>query len=143
MEELLVEEIRIGPLKLRYFVDGSRTNGAVDCFEFAVPAQTTGTHPHYHEGVDELVFGVEGRVTFTVDGQDRVIGPRDFCFIPRGVVHCFSNKHDTAAVALSVLTPALIGPAYFREMAAVAKAVTRPDPLIVKSIMERHGLMPV
>ncbi len=143
MEELLVEEIRIGPLSIRYFVDGSRTNGAVDCFEFTVPARTAGSNPHYHEAVDELVFGVEGRVTFTVAGEDRVIGPRDFCFIPRGVVHCFSNAHEEAAVVLSVLTPALIGPGYFREMAQAAKAGTRPDELTVKSIMKRHGLVPV
>ena len=41
------------------------------------------------------------------------------CFIRRGVGHGFKNLHAAKARALAVVTPGLIGPDYFREMAAV------------------------
>jgi len=142
MEAPSVETLRIGPLVLRYFVDGAGTAGAVDCFEFTVPPLTKGSPPHYHREVDEMVYGVEGRITFTVAGVDRVLGPRDFTFIPRGEVHSFANNHDQPAVVLSVMTPALIGPGYFRDMAAVFSAAP-PDQAAIRATMLRHGLVPV
>jgi mannose-6-phosphate isomerase-like protein (cupin superfamily) len=141
MDSPVFELIRIGPLTLRYFTDGSGTSGAVDCFEFTVPPQTKGSPPHYHRDVDELVYGVQGRVTFTVAGEDRVLGPRDCTFIPRGAVHGFSNRHDEPAVVLSVMTPG-IGPDYFREMAALF-ASGAPAPAAIAAVMTRHGLIPV
>ena len=136
------EIIRIGPLTLRYFNDGRATPGGLDCFEFTVPPQTRGSSLHYHRDVDELVYGVEGRVTFIVDGEDRVIGPRGFTRIPRGAVHGFSNRHDELAVVLSVLSPGTIGAAYFREMAALL-ASGAPEPAAVAAVMTKHGLIPV
>jgi quercetin dioxygenase-like cupin family protein len=136
------ELIRIGPLTLRYFADALSTADALDCFEFTVPPQTKGSPPHYHRDIDELVYGVQGRVTFTVAGEDRVLGPRDFTFIPRGAVHGFSNRHDEPAVVLSVMTPGTVGPGYFREMAALF-ASGAPDPAAIAAVMTRHGLIPV
>ena len=142
MEAPAFEIIRIGPLTLRYFAEGSGTSGALDCFEFTVPPQTRGSAPHLHRDVDEMVYGVEGHITFTVGGEDRVLGPRGFTFLPRGVVHSFANTHDEPAVVLSLMTPALIGPAYFREMAALYAGGT-PDPAEVRAVMTKHGLIPV
>jgi len=136
------ELIRIGPMTLRYFTDGAGTDGALDFFEFSVPANTRGSPPHYHRDVDEMVYGVEGRVTFSVAGDDRVLGSRDFTFIPRGTVHSFSNTHDEPCVVLSIMTPGLIGPAYFREMAALF-ALGAPHPEAIRAVMTKHGLIPV
>ena len=44
---------------------------------------------------------------------------------------------------LAVLTPALIGPAYFREMVAVLAGGGPPDPARVAEVMRRHGLIVV
>ena len=43
------------------------------------------------------------------------------------------------AKVLSVLTPATIGPKYFREIAAVVNAGGPPDPAQIKAVMEKHG----
>ena len=64
------------------------------------------------------------------------------CFIRRGVVHGFKNLHAAKARALAVVTPGLIGPDYFREMAAVVNVAGPPDLANVKEIMLRHGLVP-
>ena len=54
----------------------------------------------------------------------------------------------TAAVlatrALAILTPAQIGPAYFRDMAALLSGSSGPpDPTRIAEVMRRHGLISV
>jgi hypothetical protein len=47
------------------------------------------------------------------------------------------------AKALSTITPALLGPEYFKELAGLLKAGGPPDIDKVKAIMAKHGLIPV
>jgi quercetin dioxygenase-like cupin family protein len=82
-------------------------------------------------------------VTFTVDGKVVKIEPGDTVFIRRGVVHGFDNRGAVFARCPCVLTPGVLGPEYFREMSAELAANTPPDPAKMRTIMERHGLIPV
>jgi hypothetical protein len=84
---------------------------------------------------------VEGVVTFTVEGKAVPIGPGESCFIPRGAVHGFNNLGQTDATGLAVITPALLGPDYFREMAAIVNAGGPPDMEKLKAVMSKHGLV--
>ena len=59
----------------------------------------------------------------------------------RNSVHGFRNDSQAPASCLCVLAPGVLGPAYFREMAA-ALAGGAPDPAKLKEIMLRHGLVP-
>lgn len=70
------------------------------------------------------------------------IAAGDTCFIPRGAVHGFNNLKPASARALAVVTPALIGPEYFREMAAIVNAGGPPDLEKIEAVMTRHGLVP-
>ena len=45
------------------------------------------------------------------------------------------------ATCLSVLTPGVLGPEYFRELAALI-AAGPPDEAKMREIMLRHGLVP-
>jgi quercetin dioxygenase-like cupin family protein len=72
-------------------------------------------------------------------------GPGDSVLIPRGTVHRFENLHSTPAKALVIVTPGLLGPGYFREIAAVLQSTapgTPPNPAAIGEIMRRHGLTP-
>ena len=64
--------------------------------------------------------------------------------IPRGVVHRFDNDHGVDAKMLAIITPGILGPEYFRDMAAVLEAATGgpPDPAAIGEVMRRHGLSP-
>lgn len=137
------EVIKIGPIEIRFLLDGDDTAGAMCMFEFIVPPGVRVPAPHYHEHVDEAAYGLEGSLTFTVGGQANNLGPGDRCYIPRGVVHHFINNGAETARVLSVLTPALIGPAYFRDMAALIASGGPPDPVKVAEVMRRHGLIVV
>jgi hypothetical protein len=59
-------------------------------------------------------------------------------------VHRFDNHGTQDVKALCVITPAAIGPQYFRESAAVIDAAAGgpPDPVRMAEIMRRHGLTP-
>jgi quercetin dioxygenase-like cupin family protein len=111
-------------------------------FEFLVAPGAKVPVPHYHEGFDEAIYGIAGVLTFTVDGVAHRVGPGDRCFVPRGKVHHFINQGPEPTRALAVLTPAIVGPAFFREMAELLKAGGPPDPAKAAVVMRRHGLVP-
>jgi len=134
--------IRVGQIEVRFLLESKETGGQLAMFEFAVPAGAKAPMPHYHESYDETIYGLEGIMTFTVDGKPTEIARGETCFIPRGVVHGFNNLKSSSAKALAVVTPALIGPAYFKEMAALVSSGVPPDLEKIKAVMTRHGLIP-
>lgn len=137
------EIIRVGPLELYIRLDGTDTNNQMVVFESVCPpGAKVAVPPHYHEHVDEMVYGLEGVLTCTVGGKEIEVGPGDCCFIPRGTIHHLGNDTQEPARSLAVSMPAAIGPAYFREMSNAIKPGTPPDPEIVKEIMLRYGLIP-
>ena len=81
--------------------------------------------------------------TLTVDGKIERLGPGDRCFIPRGAVHHFINEGTQRTRTLAVVTPALLGPAYFSDIAALLAGGGPPDPARVAEVMRRHGLVAV
>jgi quercetin dioxygenase-like cupin family protein len=138
------EEIRVGPLALRFLVEGEESGGSVAIFEFDIPAGAGVPVPHSHDGYEETIYGVEGVLTWTVDDTPIDVGPGEALCIRRGAVHHFENTGDVDARALGVVTPGVLGPDYFRELAAVADAAAGgpPDPAEIAAVMRRHGLTP-
>src|SRR6185436_12339776 len=111
------EVIRLGQIEVKFLLEAADTNGSVAMFEFTVPVGARVPVPHSHKQYDETIYGVEGVLTFTVEGKAVEIGAGTCCFIPRGAVHGFNNLKQTDAKALAIVTPALIGPDFFNEMA--------------------------
>lgn len=137
------ETIQVGQIGIRFLLEASDTNGALAMFEFTVPVGAKMPQPHSHKRYDETVYGVQGVVTFTVEGKPVDIGPGQSCFIPRGAVHGFNNLTQTDVKALAVITPALLGPDFFKEAAAIVNAGGPPDLEKLKAVMLKHGLVPV
>lgn len=138
------EEIRIGDLAIRFLVEGHASGGSVAIFEFDVAAGAKVPVAHSHDAYEETIYGLAGLLTWTVDGFRSEIGPGDVLCIPRGAVHRFDNFHSTEAKMLAIVTPGMLGPDYFREMAAVLKAAAGgpPDRAALAEVMRRHGLTP-
>jgi quercetin dioxygenase-like cupin family protein len=137
------EIIQVGHVGIRFLLEAADTNGSVAMFEFTVPVGAKVPLPHYHKRYDETIYGVEGVVTFTVEGKPVDIGPGGSCFIPRGAVHGFDNLKQTNVKALAVITPALLGPEFFREAAAIVNAGGPPDLEKLKVVLAKHGLVAV
>ncbi|MDH4091617.1 MAG: cupin domain-containing protein [Cyclobacteriaceae bacterium] len=137
------ETIRIGQITIDFLLGAADTNGSVAMFEFGVPAGAKVPLPHYHEHYDETIYGVAGVITFTVEGKPVDIAPGESFFIPRGAVHGFNNLRQGNAKALAVITPALLGPNFFKECAEIVNAGGPPDLEKLKIVMITHGLVPV
>jgi len=138
------EEIRVGELAIRFLLEGEQSGGSVAVFEFDVPAGSKVAAAHSHDGYEETIYGLAGVLTWTVDGTPIEVGPREVLCIPRGAVHQFDNRTDLDASALAIVTPGILGPDYFREVAAVLDAAVAgpPDMAAIGEIMRRHGLTP-
>ena len=138
------EEIRIGDLAIRFFVEGTESNGSVAIFEFDVPAGAKVPVAHSHDAYEETIYGLEGSLTWTVDGEETEVGPGDVLLIPRGVVHRFDNRGDVDTRSLAIVSPGVLGPDYFRDVAAVVEASAGgpPDLAAIGAAMMRHGLTP-
>jgi quercetin dioxygenase-like cupin family protein len=138
------EEIRIGPLGIRFLVEGADSGGTVAVFECDVPAGANVPAAHSHDAYEETIYGLRGVMTWTVEGTPTEIGPGDVVCIPRGAVHRFDNNGDADATVLAIVSPGILGPDYFRDVAAVVQAAAggHPDLAELGAVMRRHGLTP-
>ena len=136
------ETIKAGQISIDFLMEAADTNGSAAMFEFTVPAGAKVPIPHYHEHFDEIIYGLEGIMTFTVEGKAIDIAPGETCFIPRGAVHGFDNLSQNDARALAIITPGLLGSIFFKEVAEIVNAGGPPDLEKLKLVMSKHGLIP-
>ena len=139
------EAIMVGQVAIRFLVEGKESGGSVAVFEFDVPASARVPIAHSHDAYEETIYGLSGVLTWTLNGQKHEIGPGQVLCIPRGAVHRFDNTHGADATMLAIVTPGILGPGYFRDVAAIltAAASGRPNPAAIAEVMRRHGLTPV
>ncbi len=139
------EIIRLGPLAVRFLLTGANSTGSIAVFELVVPAAQRLMAPaHSHDQYEETIYGIDGVLTWTVDGKQIDVGPGQALCIPRGAIHRFDNNGSQDVKALCVITPAVLGPQYFRESAEAINAAAGgpPDRARMMEIMRRHGLTP-
>jgi quercetin dioxygenase-like cupin family protein len=138
------EEISIGQLAIRFLVEGDASGGTVSAFEFDVPVGAKLPIAHSHDAYEETIYGVRGVLTWTIEGTVVDVGPGEAICIRRGEVHRFDNNRGEDATALAIVTPGVLGPDYFRDLAAVVQAAAGgpPDPAELVAVMRRHGLTP-
>ena len=139
------EAIRIGPLVIRFLITAENSNGSLAAFEALVPAKQRLAAPgHSHDHYEETIYGISGVLTWTVDGKQIDVGPGQALCIPRGAIHRFDNNGNEDVKVLCAITPAAIGPQFFRESAEVINAAAGgpPDRAKMVEIMRRHGLTP-
>lgn len=116
------EEIRMGGVGVRFLLEGKDSNGMLAMFEFEVAAGGKVPMAHSHDAYEETIYGLHGVMTFTVEDQRHNLGPGSVLCIRRGAVHRFDNFGAGTAKALAIITPGILGPEFFRDVAAVVKA---------------------
>ena len=136
------EEIKIGEIAIRFLVEGDESAGSVSVFEFDVPVGASVAAAHSHDGFEETIYGLDGVLTWTLEGTPTDVGPGQALCIPRGALHHFDNRGEVDARALAIVTPGILGPDYFREVATILDAAAGgpPDLAAIGAVMKRHGL---
>ena len=142
MPKTTAEPIQLGALSVRFHVDADESGGSVSIFECEVPADARMPAPHSHDEFDETVFGLDGVTTFAVGEARTDLNPGEALFIPRRVIHGFSNGGEVDARFLAVISPCLLGSGYFRDVADVLAGAGPPDVQMIGEVMRRHGLTP-
>ena len=138
------EKVRVGDVAIRFLLEGEQTAGSVAVFEFDVPAGAQVAAAHSHDGYEETIYGLAGVLTWTIEGTPIDVAPGEALCIPRGAVHRFDNLGEDDATALAIVTPGILGPDYFRDVAAILDAAAGgpPDFAAIGAVMLRHGLTP-
>jgi quercetin dioxygenase-like cupin family protein len=137
------EPVHLGPITIHFSVEAEDSGGSVTVSRCDVDAGAGVPIAHSHDAFEETIYGLEGTVTFTIDGEDFDIGPGEAVCIRRGQVHSFIAGEDDVSF-LAVASPGVFGRAYFQDIAGVfaAAAGGPPDPEAIQAVMLRHGLTP-
>jgi quercetin dioxygenase-like cupin family protein len=136
------DTITVGVFDLRFLIESADSNGSAAVFECSVPAGARMPAPNSHDGFDESIYGLEGVTTWTIDGETVEIGPGEAVCVTRGQTFGFENHGGVDARFLAIATPALVGPAYFRELGAILAAAAggAPDTAAIGAIRRRRDL---
>jgi quercetin dioxygenase-like cupin family protein len=141
------DTIRVGEMSVTFLKTRHETGGALELFELTIPPFARVLLPHIHRQYDETIFGVDGTVTWTLqgEGEDKPTEVRrgTTLFIPRGTPHFFANLTHTTARILCLQTPGVMGPEYYLEIAALYRTSRHPDLAGIGAIMSRYGVVPV
>ncbi|MEJ2102022.1 MAG: cupin domain-containing protein [Desulfobacterales bacterium] len=137
------ETIKIGPIGIRFLLTSDDSNGNASVFEMLVPVgQKLAAPAHRNDAYEEIIYGIEGVLTWTVDSTPVEVGPGQAVCIRRGAVHRFDNLGCENVKQLVIITPAIMGPRYFREAAEVIGAAKGgpPDRSKMMDVFRRHGM---
>jgi quercetin dioxygenase-like cupin family protein len=138
------EHFKYAGLEIRFLLTSSDCNGTMSVFEFLVPPNYKIPGPaHSNDGYEEMVYGVEGTLTWTVNNIDVQVGPGQALCIPRGATHRWANNGSVPAKQLTVISPGVMGPEYFREITQLLSVGGPPSPGAIAETMRRHGMIPV
>src|SRR3954465_275205 len=98
------ETITVEGMEIRVLVEGKDSAGMLAVFEFGVPAGVKIAAAHSHDGSEETIYGLEGGLTWAVEGEEAGVGDGEALVIPRGAVHEFANRTDAYAKAPAIAT---------------------------------------
>jgi quercetin dioxygenase-like cupin family protein len=97
------------------------THGAYTLRERAIAANQPPVRLHIHRQMEEAFYVLEGEMAFCVGDDTVTVGAGSFVFVPRGVIHTFSNPTDRPARCLFFFSPPGFE-RYFEELAALRSA---------------------
>jgi mannose-6-phosphate isomerase-like protein (cupin superfamily) len=136
------ELILVGDTAIRFRVEGDASGDSAAVFGAGIRARGSMPAPHIHHGFEETVYGLEGLSTWRVDGTTVDVAPGQALCIRRRVVQHLDNRGDVDANVLAIITPGVLGPGSFREVAAVFADDPAAPPHVARigEVTRRHGL---
>ena len=107
--------------------------------EIVIPAHFPGPIPHAHDGFDEAIYVLSGRLLVLGDDEPQQALPGSMFVAPRGHRHGFSNPSGEVARVLGLWAPSEPALAFMRDIGAALKPDTPPDPDHMREIYARHA----
>ncbi|OHE94262.1 hypothetical protein CORC01_10422 [Colletotrichum orchidophilum] len=89
------EVLKLGPMTIYIFEDGSNTDNRVGCMTLALPPAASGPPMHWHRFHDECFFVTKGTIRFSTPEGDVDAEEGQLMVVPPRAIHTFSNPSDT------------------------------------------------
>jgi mannose-6-phosphate isomerase-like protein (cupin superfamily) len=118
--------------------NGKSTRDAYSLFEYSIPPRTDGPPAHIHTREDESFVCLAGKLDVFLGGEDFTIGPGDYLYLPRDVVHTFRNTYGEESRVISVVSPAGLE-GYYEALAGLPPGPK--DIAMIKQIMADFGIV--
>jgi quercetin dioxygenase-like cupin family protein len=97
---------------------------------------------HLHQREDEALYVLEGRLLVTVGQAERLVGPGEFIFQPRGIAHAQRNPGPEQARFLVVFIPAGFEQCV-HEIDALLEGGASLSPEAITPLLARYGVQPM
>lgn len=95
-------------LGIRFLVTGEDSHGSASVFEVRVPVgQKLAAPAHKHDAYEEILYGIQGVLTWTVDGTPIEVGPGR---------PCVSREARCTASIISVTSMSNSSPLYLQRL---------------------------
>ena len=117
----------MGTLLTTFKAVSEETGGEYSLYETTAPPQL-GAPPHIHHRETEAFYVLEGEVEFLKGEHTVRAGVGEFVFIPKGMVHGFTNAGQEVARCLAIVTPGGLHEKLLAGLGEPAKAETLPPP---------------
>ena len=115
------------------------TGGAYGLIEYMAAPGFGGPPPHIHPEMEEAFYVLDGRLTFRLGDNMVQAEAGSFVFVPRGVVHTFSNPAAQPSRVLVIVSPGGFE-TFFEEMSSiVAKHGYPPPPDILDALVKKYN----
>jgi quercetin dioxygenase-like cupin family protein len=107
--------------RMRFLQTGEDTDGALLQLESINPPTGVEEPEHVHPCQESRAKVIAGTLRFSVEGQERRLGPGDVITIPAGTPHYFVNDGEEDAVSVQEFRPALRSAEFFRTLFKLAE----------------------
>jgi hypothetical protein len=95
--------------------------------EGVLGAWAPGPPLHVHDGEDECIYVVEGRLLVQIGEERHQLGAGSFAWLPRGIPHTFANAGPSAVRMFGVAVPGGIEEFFAAQSAYLASVHGPPD----------------
>ncbi|MGY5032965.1 cupin domain-containing protein [Streptomyces sp. 900116325] len=120
--------------QVRVLLTGAATDNQLTVLEFAAPAGHAPPH-HVHEDEEQVVFVLDGEVTFFVGDRRHDLVPGQVAYGPRGVPHSYVVRSPRGARLAVLFSPACIEEFFRANGTPVAEAGELPPPFDLAMVM--------
>lgn len=129
------ETLHVMGAEVRFLCEADKTDRAWSLMEVVLP-RLSGPPPHHHPW-DEAYYVVEGEVSFSLDGTEKLFRAGDFIYAPGGKLHGFQGASEKPARMIIFDAPAH-AESFFRDVDREVKAPA--DMAKVPAIGDRHQI---
>ncbi|MEV0442655.1 cupin domain-containing protein [Streptomyces spectabilis] len=104
-----------------YLATTVATQGEFGLYKVDMGPRAGGPTTHFHKGISESFYVLDGELELYDGDQWRTGGPGDFLYVPIGGLHAFRNASDAPTSMLMLFAPGAPREEYFENVAEMAR----------------------